>query len=46
MKGRVEGTDTLFCIDKKDIPTARWQDVTYGRIVVSFRPEKKDPNRV
>ena len=46
MKGRVKGTNTLFCIDKKDIPAARWQDVTYGRIVVSFRPEKKDPNRV
>ena len=46
MKGRVDGTDTIFCIDKKDIPAARWQDVTYGRIVVSFRPEKKDPNRV
>ena len=46
MKGRVEGTDTLFCINKKDIPAARWRDVTYGRIVVSFRPEKKDLNRV
>ena len=46
MKGRVEGTATLFCINKKDIPAARWRDVTYGRIVVSFRPEKKDPNRV
>ena len=46
MKGRVAGTDTIFCIDKKDIPAARWRDVTYGRIVVSFRPEKKDPNRV
>ena len=36
----------VFFIDKKDIPAARWRDVTYGRIVVSFRPEKKDPNRV
>ena len=39
MPGRVEGTNTLFAIRKEDIPAARWRDVTYGRIVVSFRPE-------
>ena len=46
MEGRIAGTNTIFCIDKKDIPAARWRDVTYGRIVVSLRPEKKDPHRV
>ena len=40
-------TNIIFMIHKKDIPAARWWDVTYGRItVVSYRPEKKDPNRV
>ena len=46
MEGRVGGTNTIFFIDKKDIPAARWKDVTYGRICVNYRPEKNDPNRV
>ena len=46
MPGRVEGTNTLFFIEKEDLPTARWRDVTYGRIVVVYRPEKQDPNQV
>ena len=45
MPGRVEGTDTIFFIKKKDVPAHRWRDITYGRIVVSFRPAKDDPNR-
>ena len=36
MPGRVEGTNTLFFIGKEDLTTARWRDVTYGRIVVSY----------
>ena len=44
MLGRVEGTDTIFFIHKKDVPAHRWQDITYGRIVVSFRPTKDNPN--
>ena len=31
--------------NKEDIPKAYWRDVTYGRVVVSYIPEKKDPNR-
>ena len=46
MPGRVEGTDTIFFIHKKDVPAHRWQDITYGRIVVSNRPTKDDPNRI
>ena len=42
MPGRVEGTDTIFFIKKKDVPAHRWRDITYGRIVVSFRPAKDD----
>ena len=45
MPGRVKGTDIIFLIDKADIPVYLWKDVTYGRIVVSYRPEKYDPNR-
>ena len=45
MTGRVEGTDKIIFIDKQDIPTTRWRDVTYGRVVVNYIPEKQDPNR-
>jgi len=44
--GEVEGTNTISFIDKSHIPETRWRDVTYGRIVASFRPEKEDPNRI
>ena len=44
--GEVEGTNTITFIDKSHIPENRWRDVTYGRIVASFRPEKEDPNRI
>ncbi len=30
---------------KQDIPQARCRDITYGRIVCNYRPEKKDPHR-
>ena len=42
--GRVEGTNTIMFINKEDIPTTRWRDVTYGRIVVCYILLKKDPN--
>ena len=45
MSGRVEGTNTIFFIHKKEVPANRRQDITYGCIVVSYRPTKKDPNR-
>ena len=38
MPGQVEGTNTIFFIKKKDVPAHHWRDITYGRIVVSFRP--------
>ena len=38
MPGRVEGNDTICFIDKQDTPTARWRDVTYGIVVVNYRP--------
>ena len=45
MPVRVKGTDMIFFINKADISTDIWKDVTYGRIVVSYRPEKYDSNR-
>ena len=44
--GIVDGTNTISFIDKSNIPADRWQDVTYGHIISSYRPEKADPNRI
>ena len=41
----MKDTDIIFYIEKINIPADCWKDVTYGRIVVSYRPEKSDPNR-
>ena len=43
MPGQVTGTNTIFFINKKDVPADRRRDVTYGCVVVNFRPEKEDP---
>ena len=43
--GWVKFTDTILFINKAYIPEDLWKDVTYVRIVVSYRPEKSDPNR-
>ena len=43
--GRVEGTNTIFFIHKKDVPAHCWKNITHGKIVVSYRPTKDDPNR-
>ena len=45
MPGQVTGTNTIFFIYKKDVPAYRWRDITYGHVVVKFRPEKEDPYR-
>ena len=41
--GLVEGTNTMFLIDKQAIPVDRWKDVIYGRVVVYYRLDKSDP---
>ena len=43
MPGKVEDTNNIFFINKSDIPINFWKDVTYGRVVVNYRPEKLDP---
>ena len=30
----VKGTNTIFFINQADVPTERWKDITYGRVVV------------
>ena len=40
---RVKGTNTIKFIPKSEVPKGR--KVTYGRIVVDFRPTKSEPNR-
>jgi hypothetical protein len=38
-------TETIFFIDKQDIPNTRKGDITYGRIVCTYRDGKKDKYR-
>jgi len=33
----------MFFINKSKVPADRWRDITYGRVVVNYRPEKDDP---
>ena len=46
MPGLADGTETMFFIDKSEVPPDKWGDVTYGRIVVSYRLEKSYTYRV
>ena len=43
MPGQVTGTNTIFFINKASVPADHWQNVTYGRVVVNYRPEKDNP---
>jgi len=45
MPGRVEGTDTMFFVDKNKVSKDRWKDMTYGRIVCDVREHKAEKNR-
>ena len=38
-------TKTIFFLTKPEIPEERRKDITYGRIVCTYRSEKNDPNR-
>eukprot|EP00804_Cyclotella_cryptica_P006175 CCRYP_015258-RB/>CCRYP_015258-RB protein AED:0.28 eAED:0.28 QI:0/0/0/1/1/1/3/0/731 len=46
LPGTVVGTNTIVFISKSDIPSDRWRDVMYGRIVANFLPEKDAPHRI
>ena len=41
----IKGTETMTFIPKSEIPKDRLKDVTYGRIVVSYRPQKLEKHR-
>ena len=43
--GRVDGTATIFFIAKYQVPKYLIKYVTYGRIVVDYRPQKQEPRR-
>ena len=40
LTGTITGTNTVDFINKADIPAERWFDITYGRIVANFLPQK------
>ena len=40
---RVKGTDTILFVDYNDIPSELRKEITYGLIVVDYRPQKEDP---
>ena len=41
----ISGTNTMFFIHKHEIPPSRQKDITYGRIVVNYRPQKTEKER-
>eukprot|EP00957_Ditylum_brightwellii_P031602 2396688-Ditylum_brightwellii.AAC.1 len=43
---KVKGTDTMFFIPYNQVPQDRRGDVTYGCIVVDYRPQKDEPERM
>jgi hypothetical protein len=40
-----KGTDTIVFIKYKEIPLNRRRHITYGKMVVTYQPEKDDPNQ-
>jgi hypothetical protein len=43
--GRIKGTNTIKFIHKRNVPSNRMQDVTYGQFVCVIRPEKAEIHR-
>ena len=41
----IVGTNTMFFIPKSEIPHNRRKDITYGRIVVGYKPDKLEKAR-
>jgi hypothetical protein len=42
VRGRVKGTNTIKFVHRRDVPSKRMKDVTYGKFVCTIRPEKKE----
>ena len=45
MKGLVEGTNTIFFINKHEVPQEQFKYCTYGSIVCDYRKGKDEPNQ-
>ena len=45
MHGRTDGTNTMLFIDKSQVPSDRWKDMTNIRLVCNVRPQKSEVNR-
>ena len=45
MPGRNKGTNTIFFINKHEVPPDRWKDMTYAIIICNVRPQKEETNR-
>ena len=41
----IKGTNTIYFIDKSEIPKDKLKQVTYARIVVDYKPHKTEKNR-
>jgi hypothetical protein len=37
---RIQGTNTIFFVSKNEIPFDCWKDVTYGKSVCEYKPNK------
>lgn len=44
-KNKVTGTETMYFINFQEIPQNSKQYITYGRIVVDYRPQKEETHR-
>ena len=42
MPGRNIGTNTIYFINKGEIPNERWHEITNGRIMCNVRPQKEE----
>ena len=41
----IKGTNTIYFVPKSEIPPNRRRDITYGRIVVAYKPDKLEKHR-
>ena len=42
---KIKGTNTIYFIDKSEIPKEKLKQVTHARIVVDYKPHKVEKNR-
>ncbi len=42
---RIKGTDTIFFVNKTEIPLDRRKDVTYGKFICELKPNKAEQER-